>query len=107
MTRNAATNRAGGRCAARAHLSSLLSVNTGILVLQVDAMPCRQLPPKHRAVSRSCVHDAFICVGLSVSWEIRALQVDAVPWEKLSAEDRATIEAMGVEAARLSSGGEP
>lgn len=35
-----------------------------------------------------------------------ALKVDAVPWENLSAEDRATIEAMGVEAAKLSSGGE-
>jgi len=33
------------------------------------------------------------------------LQVDAVPWEKLSEADRTTIEAMGVEAAKLSSGG--
>jgi hypothetical protein len=37
---------------------------------------------------------------------IMRLQVDATPWENLSAEDRATIEAMGVEAAKLSSGGE-
>lgn len=34
------------------------------------------------------------------------MQVDAVAWENLSEVDRATIKAMGVEAAKLSSGGE-
>lgn len=33
------------------------------------------------------------------------VQLDAVAWENLSETDRATIEAMGVEAAKLSSGG--
>jgi hypothetical protein len=43
----------------------------------------------------------------SVTRAIVCLQVDAAPWDSLSAEDRATIEAMGAEAAKLSSGGEP
>lgn len=33
-------------------------------------------------------------------------QVDAASWDSLSAEDRATIEDMGVQAAKLSSGGD-
>ena len=46
-------------------------------------------------------------VCTSISAISSPLQVDSTPWESLSAEDRATIEAMGAEAAKLSSGGEP
>ena len=53
----------------------------------------------------------IVCTGTAAPIKLQACvpwgQVDATSWDSLSAQDRATIEDMGVQAARLSSGGEP
>jgi hypothetical protein len=70
-----------------------------------SSMRCRETAP--RADSQSIVLLYTACVRQHLDCGSVNMQVDSTPWESLSAEDRATIEAMGAEAAKLSSGGEP
>jgi hypothetical protein len=63
--------------------------------------------PERRAAHHDLLLSCAKLVHKLIECTVCQLQVDSTPWESLSAEDRATIEAMGAEAAKLSSGGEP